>query len=138
MAIIHGASGFGYFCHSFVTGATDEAAMLHDGEMCNAIRGINVQVTSLAAVLNSPSTTGYASVTSDDPSTPVDIMTKSYGGANYLFSIAMSDGQANATFTVTSGTSAEVMEEGRAIPIINGKFSDSFSPYGVHLYKITP
>jgi hypothetical protein len=50
----------------------------------------------------------------------------------------MSDGQANATFTVTSGTSAEVMEEGRSIPIINGKFSDSFSPYGVHLYKITP
>lgn len=137
MAIIHGASGFGYFCHSFVNGATDEAAMLHDGEMCDAIRVINLQVTSLAVVLNSSSTTGYASVTLDNSSTPVDIMTKNYGDANYLFAIAMSDGQANATFTVSSGTNAEVMGEGRTIPIVNGKFSDMFLAYTVHLYKIS-
>jgi hypothetical protein len=137
MALIHGAKGFGYFCHSFVTGATDEAAMLHDAEMSNAIKAINAQVTYLAVVLNSATTIGYATVSSDNGSVPVDIMAKNYGGANYIFAIAMSNGQANASFTVTSGTSAEVMGEGRAIPITNGKFSDLFLPYAVHLYKIT-
>lgn len=137
MALIHGAKGFGYFCHSFVTGATDEAAMLHDSEMSNAIKAINAQVTYLAVVLNSPTTTGYATVNTDNSSIPVDIMTKNYGGANYMFAICMTNGQTNANFTVTSGTSAEVMGEGRAITITNGKFSDTFTPYSVHLYKIT-
>jgi hypothetical protein len=137
MALIHGAKGFGYFCHSFVTGATDVAAMLHDSEMSNAIKAINAQVTYLGVVLNSPTTTGYATVSTNKSSFPVDIMTKNYGGANYMFAIAMSSGLTSATFVVASGTSAEVMGEGRAIPITNGKFSDVFIPYAVHLYKIT-
>lgn len=137
MALIHGAQGFGYFCHSFVTGATDEAAMLHDSEMSNAIKAINARVTNLAIVLNSATTTGYATVTSDNGSVPVDIITKNYGGANYIFAIAMSNGQTNGTFRVTSGNYAEVLGEGRAISFSNSAFSDVFLPYSVHLYKIT-
>jgi len=33
MALVHGAKGFGYFCHSFVTGASAEAALLQDADM---------------------------------------------------------------------------------------------------------
>jgi hypothetical protein len=137
MAIIHGAKGIDYFCHSFVTGATDESAMLHDPEMMAAISGINAQITALAAVLNSPTTTGYATVSTSNTSVPVDIMTKIKGGANYIFAIAMNGGDTSSTFSVTSGTKAEVLGEGRAIIITNGQFIDTFTPYAVHLYKIT-
>jgi hypothetical protein len=137
MGIIHGAKGFGYFAHSFVTGATDESAMLHDSEMIDAIKLINEEITALAAVLNSPATTGYATVSSSNTSVPVDMITKNYGGANYIFAIAMRRDGTTATFTVSSGSKVEVFGEGRSITVTNGKFSDSFSPYAVHLYKIT-
>ena len=137
MGIIHGAKGIGYFCHSFVTGATDESALLHDAEMIGAVKLINAEIDALAAVLNTPTTTGFATVSSSNTAVPVDVMTKNYGGANYIFAIAMRKDETTATFTVTSGNHVEVFGEGRSITITNGKFSDFFSPYSVHLYKIT-
>jgi hypothetical protein len=135
MALIHGAKGFGYFCHSW-TPKFDEPALLHDPVMIQAVKAINLQVTSLAAVLNSPDTNGYAAVSSSNTAVPVDIMTKNNGKINYIFAIGMRCGFTTATFAVTSGTSAEVLGEGRTIHITDGKFSDEFSPFGVHLYKI--
>ncbi len=135
MALIHGANGYLYFCHSFVP-PQDEAAPLHDPLMLQAMKAINTQVTSLAPVLNSPTTHGYATVNSSNSEVPVDIMTKSYSKANYIFAAGMRCGFTTATFNVTSGTSVEVLGEGRTINIIDGKFSDEFIPYGVHLYKI--
>lgn len=137
MGIIHGAKGIGYFCHSFVTGATDESALLHDAEMMGAVKVINAQIDALAAVLNSPSTTGYATVTSSNFYVSVDMMTKNYKGVNYIFAIAMSRDETTATFTINSGSNVEVFGEGRSISVSGGKFSDDFTPYGVHIYKIT-
>jgi hypothetical protein len=137
MALIHGAKGFGYFCHSFVTSASDEAALLHDPVMINAVKEINAQVSFLAPVLNSPDTIGYATVSVNNTLVPVDLMTKNYGGAHYIFAIAMRSGETTATFNVTSGNNVEVIGEARFITIANGKFSDDFSAYSVHLYKIT-
>ena len=51
MAIIHGAKGFGYFCHSFI-GTTDDAALLHDEVMIGSVKKINEQVTSLVRRVN--------------------------------------------------------------------------------------
>jgi hypothetical protein len=135
MAIIHGAKGFGYFCHSW-TPTFDEPALLHDPLMIQAVKAINMQVTSLAAVLNSQDTNGYATVNTSNIAVPVDIMTKNSGKINYIFAIGMRCGFTTATFNVTSGTNAEVLGEGRTINITDGIFNDEFSPYGVHLYKI--
>jgi hypothetical protein len=136
MALIHGAKGFGYFCHSFV-GKTDDAALLHDEEMIRGVKAINEQVTSLAPVLNSPDTEGYASVSTNSEAVPVAIMTKNVGKINYVFAVAMRDGLTTATFQVKSGKTVEVLGENRTLKIKKGKFSDEFSDYGVHLYKIT-
>jgi hypothetical protein len=135
MAIIHGANGYSYFCHSFVT-PQDEAAPLHDPLMLKTITAINKQVASLAPVLNSATTTDYATVASSNKDVPVDIMTKNLGKANYIFSVGMRSGFTTVTFTVKSGSNAEVIGEGRTIKITDGKFSDEFAPYGVHLYKV--
>jgi len=133
MALIHGVNGFGYFCHSFVTNATDEAAMLHDSEMISAVKAINTQVTYLSTALTSPSTSGYATVISSNSAVPVDIMTKNYNNVNYIFAIAMRSGETTATFSVNSGSKAEVIGEGRAITISNKSFSDTFFSYSFHL-----
>jgi hypothetical protein len=135
MALIHGANGFGYFCHSFVA-PQDDAALLHDAGMLQAVKDINTRVTSLAPVLNSPGTSGFASVRSSNVAVPIDFMTKNLKGLNYLFAVGMRCGFTTATFRVESGKTVEVIDEGRTITITDGIFSDEFSPYEVHLYKI--
>jgi hypothetical protein len=136
MALIHGVKGFGYFCHSF-SPTSDEAALLHDINMMNAVKEINLQVTSLAFVLNSNDLLGYATASSSNSLVPIDMMIKKQGKSNYIFAVAMRNGETTATITVTSGTNVEVLGENRSIHIVKGKFNDSFSSYGVHLYKIT-
>lgn len=136
MALIHGAKGFGYFCHSFV-GKTDDAALLHDAEMMRAVKAINEEVTSLARVLNLEDAKEYATVSPANAAVPVDIMAKKDGKTNYLFAVAMREGATSATFEVKSGKSVEVIGEGRTIPIKKGKFTDEFSGYAVHLYRIS-
>ncbi len=137
MALIHGAKGFGYFCH-IMSPSFDEAALLHDPTMIQAVKDINEQVTSLASVLNSTSTNQYATVNSSNNMVPVDFMTKNYGGANYIIAVGMRPGVTTATFNVTSGTQVEVIGEGRNLDISGGSFNDSFTSYDVHIYKITP
>jgi hypothetical protein len=136
MALIHGATGFGYFCHSFYP-AFDEAALLHDTAMLSAVKKINLQVTSLTKVLYGPNTTGYASAGSSSAMVPIDIMTKNQNGQDYLFAVAMRSGVTTVTFTIDSGNYVEVLGEGRFIAAPEGSFKDDFSSYAVHLYKIT-
>ena len=135
MALINGASGFGYFCHKFYP-EFDAAAPLHDKEMISSMKVINEQVTSLAKVLNSQNTSGFAMAKSSNPSIPVDIMTKNYDNENYLFAVAMRPGQTKTVFEVAKGSEVEVLGENRNMKIIDGKFTDDFSDYDVHLYKI--
>jgi len=138
MALIHGAKGFGYFCHSFKRPDSefDAAAPLHDPEMKEAIKAINAQVTALAPALNSANTIGYATAKSSKPEVPVDIMTKNYKGTNYIFAVGMRPGETIVSFEVKKGSKAEVLGENRTIKIKKGKFSDDFASYGVHLYQI--
>jgi hypothetical protein len=136
MALIHGATGFGYFCHSWKPTLND-AELLSDATMLAAVTGINTEIGSLAPVLNSASTKGYASVSSSNTAVPIDIMTKNYGLANYIFSVGMRPGITTASFTVSAGNKVEVIGENRTLTIAGGKFSDDFASYGVHLYKIT-
>jgi hypothetical protein len=135
MALIHGAKGFGYFCHSFLK-PMDTAAPLHDPEMSAGLKAINAQVTSLAQVLNGENTKDYATVASNNKDIPVDIMTKKQGKENYIFAIAMRSGDTKASFNVKSGKTAEVLGENRTIKITKGQFSDDFASYCVHLYKV--
>lgn len=138
MALIHGARGFGYFCHSF-SPVFKEAAWLSDATMKPAITAINQRVTTLAAVLNGPTVSGLATVASSNKAVPVDIMVKTPAGAQYVFAVAMRGDTTTARVTVaglTGQDSAEVLDENRVLPVVNGTFTDHFAAYGVHLYRI--
>ncbi|HAH23266.1 MAG TPA: hypothetical protein DCL77_05840, partial [Prolixibacteraceae bacterium] len=135
MAIIHGAKGIGYFCHSFYP-ASDEAALLHDKGMLAAVKEINRQITSLAEVINSASQPNYAKVKSSNKNVPIDWMNKEDENSKYIFAVGMRNEPTDATFKVISGKSVEVVGENRTIKISKGQFEDHFEGYGVHMYKI--
>jgi hypothetical protein len=136
MALVHGANGIEYFCHIFAP-QFDEAGPLHDDVMRPAITAINKQIQKLAPVLNSPTIENGAAVSSSNAQVPIDIMVKQYKKATYIFSVAMRDGSTTGTFTVPSGSTVEVIGENRSLPVADGKFTDDFASFGVHLYKVT-
>ncbi|MBB6736040.1 S-layer homology domain-containing protein [Cohnella sp. CBP 2801] len=134
MALVHGAKGITYFAH--VLSPFQEAGLLADNAMSTAVSAINRQVQQLAPVLNSPTVNGEVAVLSGNKDVQVDTMVKHEGGATYVFAVGMRDGGTTAKFFGLAGSEAEVIGEGRTIPIVNGQFSDDFAPYGVHLYRI--
>lgn len=138
MSLIHGSQGIIYFVHQFEP-TFCEWALLEDPELLEAVTALNAEIRKLAPVLNSPTVPDGASCVSDAPDVPVDIMTKRYGGATYVFAVAMRDAATDATITVhgvPAGAHVEVLGEGRRLELANGRFSDHFAPYEVHLYRV--
>ena len=79
---------------------------------------MNRQTHALAPVLNSPT------------------IVKRHNGATYLFAVAIRKPPTTAEFTVQGlpeRATAEVLGEGKRIPVRPGRFADSFEPYEVYL-----
>jgi hypothetical protein len=136
MALIHGANGIGYFCHSWY-GGFKEAGWLGNTAMKTAITAINSRIAALAPVLNGPSVSGKATVES---SIPIDILAKSHSGSLYIFCVGMRGAAGTGTFSVAGlggQASVEVLDENRSIAAVNGRFQDSLGGYGVRLYRVS-
>lgn len=136
--IVHGANGILYFSHDFADGGDDE--MLRTPAIKDRAARVNARIHRLAPILNTVSTSGVTVTRSN--AVPVTHMHKIHGGSHYV--LAQTDGTAQlplsgstvATFSVPvqSGT-VTVVDEGRTIQIMDGKFTDTFGPYGFHVYK---
>ncbi len=138
MSIIHGSTGIIYFVHEWEPKFV-EAGLLADPEMLTAVTALNNQIQSLASVILSPAVTGELTVSSSNTAVPVVSMEKKQSGAIYVFAVGMRDGETDAIFTlsgITGEKSVEVLGESRTIVSNNGVFTDTFEPWGVHLYKI--
>jgi hypothetical protein len=138
MSLIHGAKGLIYFVHIFQP-KFNEAGLLADAEMTQAVGAINKQILELAPALNSPTVADGATVASSNADVPVDVMVKQLKGVTYLFAVGMRKGDTKTTFTVKGiekGT-VEVIGENRKLTIEGGQFTDDFKAYDVRLYKIT-
>jgi hypothetical protein len=138
MALVHGSRGLIYFVHQFKP-RFNEQALLDDPEMLSAVTAINRQIHDLAPVLNSPTAPDDATVHSSDPQAPIDIMVKRMPDATYVFAVGMRNRPARGSFSLADlppGATAQVLGEERRLSIHGGRFSDEFSPYGVHLYQI--
>lgn len=138
MALIHGASGIGYFCHEwYADGSLDDHALLSDTEMAQAVQVINAEITELAPVLNSQDLDIDLLVeTSGD--VPVSVMVKSRHDQYYIFAVNMRDEATTATFDISSVSTADQVEalyEDRDIDATGGIFQDQFSGYAVHRYR---
>jgi hypothetical protein len=138
MSLIRGSRGLIYFAHQFKPGFI-EAGLLADKAMLERVTRTNRQIRRLAPVLNSPGIEGAVVVASAEKAVPIEIMVKRHHGALYIFSVAMRGAGTTGTFTVKGKAGegeAEVLGEGRKIPLKKGGFRDSFKPWGVHLYRL--
>lgn len=134
MAIIHGARGIVYFVHEFAPVFRADAIFRHP----TVVREVTKEdrlIQSLAPVLNSPSLTGLVSLES---ASPIAIMVKRSNNTLYIFSVAMSDVPSRASVALEgiSAADATVVDEDREIAISDGRFTDYFEGYGVHIYRI--
>ena len=139
-ALVHGALGIGYFVHVF-NPSFIEAGLLADATMTKAVTDVDAQIAALAPVLNSPTIGSAVKVTTTDATIPIDVMVKRHAGKTYVFAVGMRDGKNGATFDVTclgASAKATVLGESRTLDVVGGKFTDTFDPYAVHLYEITP
>ncbi len=149
MAIIHGSRGFIYFSHKFAPSFL-EAGLLADKEMSAAVGALNAQVQRLAPVINSPADASDVKIATEAPPVapelakelstgPVAMLAKRHANAVYIFAVRMEGTPARATFTLPgapAAAKATVIDEQRTLTLERGSFSDTFEPYGVHLYEI--
>jgi hypothetical protein len=151
MALTHGSRGLIYFVHQFEPDFK-EAALLDDPEMLAAVTAINRQIHQLAPVLNSPDLrdglevraerVGEVDASASDPLAnpqPLAWRMKRYGDTVYLFTVNMINAPIQAAFkleSLTGVSGVEVLEEGRQVAVKDGRFTDTYKPYEVHLYGI--
>ncbi len=139
MAIVNGARGIVYFVHEFQP-KFSESAILEDRDMSAGVTALNAQVRDLAAVINAPAPGASTSVKSENSDVPVQAMTRRAGGATYVFAAAAREGATKATFTVPGigdAAKVEVLGESRTLETAGGHFTDAFSDWDVHLYRVT-
>ena len=138
MSLIHGSRGIIYFVHEFAP-RFNERRLLDDPERLAAVTALNRQIKELAPVLNSPTLPKTVAVTVTPDSAPVDLMVKQHGGDTYVFAVGMRNKPASASFAVITPTKnrvVEVLGENRWLRLNDGRFTDQFRPYEVHLYRI--
>jgi hypothetical protein len=140
MSLIHGSQGIVYFVHRFAP-EFDAARLLHDPVMLAAVTATNAQIHRLAPILNRHSVSRAVEVASSDPDVPIDVMVKKTRGATYVFAVAMRDAPTRADFVLSgpaaTGSQVEVVDEDRTVALSDGRFSDEFAAYDVHIYKIS-
>jgi len=132
-AIVAGATGVTYFVHQFKPSFSDRR-LLSDPAMMDSIKATNALIARLAPVLNAPTIAGRTRVVSSDAKAPI-----AKDGAIYLFAVNIREFATEATFDVEGAparASIESMDGDRALSLTGGRFSDSFPPFGVRIYKI--
>ncbi len=141
--VVNGAQGILYFCHDMSPASVNKGAFatLLEPEIPEAMKAANESVMAFGAVLKSPSLPGTTAST--DGSVNVITLTKSFGGSTYIF--AMADGNANfptgksvdadIQVSETRTGSVEVLNDSRTITMTNGKISEHFEPYELHIYR---
>ena len=138
MSLIHGSRGIVYFAHQFKP-VFIEAGMLEDAAMLSEVTRLNQQITTLAPVLNSASISNAVTVRTSNSAAPIATMVKRVGGFSYIFSVAMRPLETNVEFVLNQSEGSEPVEvlgEGRTVSMQNGKFTDAFGPWRVHLYRV--
>jgi hypothetical protein len=90
-------------------------------------------------VLNSRTVEGAVTVASSSSQVPIDMMVKRQQGAIYLFAVGMRNAATTGSFSLPalpSEAQVQVLDEDRTLVARNGKFTDAFKAYDVHLYQI--
>ena len=135
MAIVAGAKGLFYWSYGANALSWVSDPTLKEEYWQRLVR-VTTEIKSLEPALISPDAPEILSAYS--PAGTIRVLAKQVGDTRYLITVN-NTAQAGivATFTLAAGGDhVEVIEEERTIPVNGTTFSDAFSPYQVHVYKI--
>jgi hypothetical protein len=138
MSLVRGSRGIVYFVHQFKPKFI-EAELLVDPAMLRMVTMTNVQINSLASILNSPTVLNGVALRSTNSAVPVEAIVKRHGAITYVFSVPFRPGATNVRFQVPGlkgQTKAQVLGEARTVDVTDGVFLDKFASWDVHLYCI--
>ncbi len=139
MSLVRGSEGIVYFAHQFEPNFV-EAGFLRVPPMLEMITRTNMQIQRLAKVLKTPSLKGRVEVGTDVPDAVVECLVKEDDAAVYVFAVNMRGIATKASFRISDAkglAAASVIDENRSIKIDGDTISDSFEPWGVHLYRLS-
>src|SRR5207248_5953284 len=124
LAIAGGARGLGYFPDFW------------QPDIQAAITAADRQITALAPALLAPEVPVFYG----PDGTPIKAGARLLNGAYYVVAANPSYSAATATFTVPGLTQGSVLVYGehRTLPVVAGRFTDSFAGLGVHVYVAAP
>ena len=140
ISIIHGARGLLYFCH-LISPNFVETGLLNDAAMSAEVKTNNALIQAHAPILNTQTVTNAVTKTSSNKALAsyLKTMTKRYQGSTYIYSVFENGNSTTETFTLrgfTGASTIEVVGENRTITATNGIFTDAFSNWSVHIYKV--
>ncbi len=134
-SIIHEARGVTFFRHdNSGRSCASYNILLNCADVRAKVMAVTADLRALAPVINSQSYVwGFG------PGT--DAMLKAYNDAAYIFAgIGLLDSPGSKTFTLppgVTGTTVEVLGEGRTLPVVDGEFTDAFAAeYTHHVYRV--
>ena len=134
-AIINEARGIAYFQHNN-NDTCDTYSILDCGQpIRDKLTAVHRKIRSLAPAINTQS---YRY----DFKSGTETMLKTYDGHAYIFAgVGLNQTTGTKTFTLpagVNGTTVVVEAEGRTLPVVNGRFTDSFAnEYSHHVYRVT-
>lgn len=153
LAVIHDRKGISWYDNGAAGGYQGNSSFPPNPQ--NHIGKFTKQIAEITpdAVLAAP---GLRTVTSDmtSPGARVDVAIREFGNYMWIFAARVTDFIANpaeetaaplaTTITITglgntsagNASTVQVLDENRTVRMTNGAISDSFSPYGVHIYKV--
>lgn len=140
IAIIHGARGLLYFCH-LITPNFVEPGLLNDAAMSAEVKKNNELILAHSPILNTQTVSNAVTMKTSNKglSSYLKSMVKRYQGFTYIYSVIENGNSTTGTFTLrgfTGASTIEVVGENRTITATNGVFTDTFSNWDVHIYKV--
>ena len=139
-ALIAGAQGLQWYSYHY--GAMTPA-------LWQSVQDVAAELNSLKPVIDtidsgSPAQTTILSGPTQSPSVngriydSIQIRQKDVGGEIYIFAVNLATDAVTAQFSGLPGSyaQAEVLFEGRSLPLTAGSFTDTFTPADVHVYRL--
>ncbi|MDH6576163.1 DUF4082 domain-containing protein [Kitasatospora sp. MAP5-34] len=137
-ALVNGATGLSWFCHSFVSQPQVDAC-LRDATSAATIKQVDADAQTYAAYWNAPPVlVGVAA-----QGAPVTATLRTAGGRTAVLAVATDrpdlpeGGPSTVTFTVPGRYSGQVRtDDGRVLTARQGVFTDTFTAYQPHAYTL--
>ncbi len=147
--VVHGAKGIGWFHWPLPRPETNP----EHKEVVDTMIEFVEQITELTPVVLGPDVDRNVTVTTNGQAGRIDIMVKEYENKIYLFAARVSEidlindqivpeqnYDLDVTFNIDNINNGIISAYGeeREFSMVSGNFTDTFEPYGVHIYIIEP